>query len=55
MIDGKPHKHAFTKTGQHTRTAVVIHPRGGEASIEGGIENLIVLKTAQSSFEKFVG
>ena len=29
--------------------------RGGKTSIVGGIENLIVLKTTQSSFEKFVG
>jgi len=54
-IDGKPHKHAFTKTSQHLRKATVTAPRGGVPIITGGIENLIVLKTTQFSFEQFVG
>mmetsp|Transcript_8636 Transcript_8636/g.21588 ORF Transcript_8636/g.21588 Transcript_8636/m.21588 type:complete len:305 (-) Transcript_8636:153-1067(-) len=54
-IDGKPHKHAFTKTGQDMRFAEVMHARGTTPIVKGGIDNMIVLKTTQSSFEKFVG
>mmetsp|Transcript_37557 Transcript_37557/g.73393 ORF Transcript_37557/g.73393 Transcript_37557/m.73393 type:complete len:289 (-) Transcript_37557:59-925(-) len=55
MIDGKQHKHAFTKTTSERRTAEVTQSRGSQPVVMGGITNFIVLKTTQSSFEKFVG
>eukprot|EP00283_Hemiselmis_rufescens_P006624 CAMPEP_0173433778 /NCGR_PEP_ID=MMETSP1357-20121228/11092_1 /TAXON_ID=77926 /ORGANISM="Hemiselmis rufescens, Strain PCC563" /LENGTH=305 /DNA_ID=CAMNT_0014398513 /DNA_START=33 /DNA_END=950 /DNA_ORIENTATION=+ len=54
-MDGKPHKHAFTKTTSERRTAEITQSRGSAPHVVGGITNLIVLKTTQSSFEKFIG
>eukprot|EP00287_Rhodomonas_sp_CCMP768_P018224 CAMPEP_0202821776 /NCGR_PEP_ID=MMETSP1389-20130828/10601_1 /ASSEMBLY_ACC=CAM_ASM_000865 /TAXON_ID=302021 /ORGANISM="Rhodomonas sp., Strain CCMP768" /LENGTH=304 /DNA_ID=CAMNT_0049494597 /DNA_START=45 /DNA_END=959 /DNA_ORIENTATION=- len=55
QVDGKDHNHAFTKTTTEKRFAEVTMSRGAPAQIIGGIEDLIVLKTTQSSFECFVG
>eukprot|EP00287_Rhodomonas_sp_CCMP768_P016755 CAMPEP_0202811326 /NCGR_PEP_ID=MMETSP1389-20130828/3216_1 /ASSEMBLY_ACC=CAM_ASM_000865 /TAXON_ID=302021 /ORGANISM="Rhodomonas sp., Strain CCMP768" /LENGTH=304 /DNA_ID=CAMNT_0049482423 /DNA_START=36 /DNA_END=950 /DNA_ORIENTATION=- len=54
-VGGQDHHHAFTKTTSETRFAEVVKSRGGGTRVMGGIEDLIVLKTTQSSFECFVG
>ena len=51
-MGGKPHAHAFT-LGNEKRTAELSGTREG-TSIRAGVENLIVLKTAKSAFEKFM-
>lgn len=54
-VDGQPHNHAFTKTTTERRYAEVVLERGMPAQVTGGVYNLIVLKTTNSSFEGFVG
>jgi urate oxidase len=50
---GKPHGTAFTRPGQEKRTAVLRGNREG-TTIRAGIEDLTVLKTAKSAFDKFL-
>lgn len=50
---GKPHAHSFTKDGDEKRT-VKVSAAPDKATIEAGIENLIVLKTTKSGFVGFV-
>ncbi|MGW9632262.1 factor-independent urate hydroxylase [Agromyces sp. NPDC055520] len=49
---GEAHDHAFVRSGQETRTAVVVAD-GDERHVLGGLEGLTVLKTTQSGFEGF--
>ena len=49
---GEPHDHAFVRSGQETRTAVVVAD-GEDRHVLGGLEGLTVLKTTQSGFEGF--
>jgi urate oxidase len=52
-VGGTPHEHSFTKDGDEKRTTKVDAKRD-ITTIESGIENLIVLKTAKSGFVGFV-
>jgi len=52
-VQGEPHNHSFIKDGDETRTAKIDAARDGE-TLECGVENLIVLKTAKSGFAGFV-
>jgi len=54
-VQGQQHNHAFTKNTTERRYAEVVHERGQSPQVTGGVFNLIVLKTTQSSFECFVG
>mmetsp|Transcript_102736 Transcript_102736/g.165508 ORF Transcript_102736/g.165508 Transcript_102736/m.165508 type:complete len:306 (+) Transcript_102736:40-957(+) len=54
-VNGTQHNHCFTKDTTERRYAEVVHERGQPAQVSGGIFNLIVLKTTNSSFEGFVG
>ncbi len=47
------HPHSFTKSGDEKRTATVSATSDG-ATIEAGIEDLVVLKTTKSGFVGFV-
>ncbi len=49
---GAPHPHAFRRAGAECRTAVVTRTAEGVA-VTAGIEELVVMKTAKSSFEGF--
>jgi urate oxidase len=51
-IGGKPAADAFARDGSWTRVASVVADDDGE-TIEAGIEDLAVMKTAKSSFEGF--
>ena len=51
-VDGTPSDHAFMRTGDMTRTAVVSATRDG-VTVDAGIEDLIVLKTTKSAFAGF--
>ena len=51
-VDGVPSDHAFMRTGDMTRTAVISAARDG-ATVDAGIEDLIVLKTTKSAFAGF--
>src|SRR5262249_23730882 len=48
-VDGKPHPTAFSSGGGELRTARVIGTRE-ETLISGGVEQLLVLRTAGSAF-----
>jgi urate oxidase len=50
---GRPHPHAFAQTGGEKRTAVVSGTRG-EKSVAAGLDGLVVMKTAQSAFDRFL-
>ena len=52
-IGGEPHQHAFIKSGSEKHTAKINATRDG-ATVESGIEDLIVLKTTKSGFAGFV-
>ncbi len=52
-VGGEPHQHSFTKDGDEKRTTKVSVTRDGE-TVESGIEDLIVLKTAKSGFVGFI-
>ena len=49
---GVPHPHAFRRAGAERRTAVVTHDRERSA-VRSGLEDLVVMKTAESAFEGF--
>jgi len=51
-VDGRPAPDAFVRSGRFTRTAVVA-VAGDAVSIEAGVEDLIVMKTAKSAFKGF--
>ena len=51
-VGGAPSDHAFMRTGDMTRTAVVSAARDG-ATVDAGIEDLIVMKTTKSAFTGF--
>jgi len=51
---GREHNHAFVITPTSRRVAEVILERDGKLSVSGGIRDLTVLKTTQSSFVDFV-
>lgn len=52
-VSGRPHRHSFRRAGDETRLARVALDRGGTPSVEAGLENLMILKTAQSGFAGF--
>ncbi|HEV2273387.1 MAG TPA: urate oxidase [Acidobacteriaceae bacterium] len=54
MIDGKPHPSAFARVGGETETTVVNRAQGNQVSIASGIDNLVIMKTANSGFEGFL-
>jgi urate oxidase len=59
MIDGESHPHAFlgASTERNTCQAVVSRPEKGneaEGAIECGLEGLVLLKTTDSGFSKFL-
>ena len=52
LAHGSPHDHAFVRSGQVVRTAVVVAD-GAERHVLGGLHSLTVLKTTESGFEGF--
>lgn len=50
---GKTHASAFARTGEERRTAMLVGTRAG-TTIRSGLCNLVVLKTSNSAFEKFM-
>jgi len=53
MVDGQPHAHSFIGGGRGRPFAVATCSRDG-ASVEAGVENLLILKSAGSGFEGYV-
>jgi urate oxidase len=49
---GQPHPHAFRRAGAERRIATVTRDRDG-VRVLAGLEDLVVMKTARSAFERF--
>ena len=52
-VNGKPHRHSFLSAGNERRVAVVTKSRTA-TTVEGGIEELLVLKTTGSGFAGYI-
>jgi urate oxidase len=53
MVDGQPHAHTFSCGARSRRVAVVMRSRSA-ISIESGVEDLLLLKSAGSGFAGYV-
>ncbi len=53
-IDGKPHPTAFMRGSGELQTTSVERAQGGAFHVLSGLENLVLLKTANSAFEGFI-
>jgi urate oxidase len=54
VVQGKPHPSTFLRGSSESQTTAVTCPRGGNASVTSGLENMVVLKTANSGFEGYI-
>jgi urate oxidase len=54
LVQGKPHPSAFIRGTSEAQTTTVTCVRSGPPSVASGIENLVILKTANSGFEGFL-
>ena len=53
-VDGKPHPSAFMRGSGELQTASVERSQGGAFQIISGLDDLVVLKTANSGFEGYI-
>jgi urate oxidase len=53
-LGAKPHASAFTRSAGHWKRTAVLNGTRDETKIQAGIEDLVVLKTAKSSFDGFL-
>jgi len=51
---GKPHPSTFIRGTGETQTTAVTYSRKGGVSVTSGLDNLVLLKTANSGFEGFI-
>jgi urate oxidase len=55
QLEGRPHPTTFTQSsGERQTTTVVRKQGGGELAIVSGLENLVVMKTADSAFTGYI-
>ena len=54
MVDGKPHPSTFVRGSSESQTTTVACAQGGKPDVCSGLENLVVLKTANSGFEGYL-
>jgi len=54
LVHGKPHPSTFVRGSSESQTTAVTCAQGGAPSVTSGLENLVVLKTANSGFEGFL-
>jgi urate oxidase len=54
VVDGAAASAAFAKDGGEVETAAVTRTKGGATTITAGLENLVIMKTANSGFEGFI-
>jgi urate oxidase len=54
LVEGKPHPSTFIRGSSEAQTTAVTSVQGGEASVTSGLENLVLLKTANSGFEGYL-
>jgi urate oxidase len=51
---GKPHPTAFVQSSSECQTSEIVAARHGTPSVRSGLENLFILKTADSEFTGFI-
>lgn len=53
-IDGKPHPDSFMRGSAELQTTEVERSQNGAFTITSGLENLVIMKTANSAFEGYI-
>jgi urate oxidase len=53
-VHGKPHPTAFVQSSGELQTAEIVQPQEAAPQIYAGLENLVVMKTADSAFAGFL-
>lgn len=53
-VDGKPHPSAFMRDSDERQTAAVERSQGGTFQVISGLDDLVILKTANSGFSGFI-
>lgn len=53
-VDGKPYPTAFMRGSDERQTTTVFRKQGGNFSITSGLDNLTIMKTAQSAFTGYI-
>jgi urate oxidase len=53
-VDGNPHPSAFMRGSDELQTTSIERAQGGNLQILSGLDNLVLLKTAQSGFEGYI-
>jgi urate oxidase len=54
LVQGKPHPSTFIRGSNEAQTTTVTSAQAGEPSVNSGLENLVLLKTANSGFEGYL-
>jgi urate oxidase len=54
LVQGKPHPSTFVRGSSESQTTAVTCAQGGKPTVTSGLENLVVLKTANSGFEGYL-
>ena len=54
LVQGKPHPSTFIRGTGEVETTAVTCAQGGAPSVSSGLENLVILKTADSGFEGYL-
>jgi urate oxidase len=54
LVQGKPHPSTFIRGSSESQTTAVTCAQGGDPSVTSGLENLVILKTANSGFEGYI-
>jgi urate oxidase len=54
LVQGKPHPSTFIRGSSEAQTTAVTCAQADEATITSGLENLVLLKTANSGFEGYL-
>ena len=54
IVDGKPHPSAFMHGSDERQTTNAERAQGGQFKVTSGLENLVILKTANSGFEGYI-
>ncbi len=52
-IDGNPHPHAYSSTGNEKHTTTIVQGAAG-IEVRSGIKHMLILKTTDSGFEHFI-
>jgi len=54
ITNGKPHATTFVQSSQERQTTAVIRKQNGDLTVYSGLEDLMIMKTADSAFEGYI-